>query len=87
MFQQLWVGVCFAEISRIGKNQSKAMPWICATVWHPLNSSLNPAGMWADSKQGKNSLATLELEKKGLKQLICSRYTEDGYKLALITLL
>lgn len=32
MFQQLWAGVYFAEISRIGKEQSKDMPWISAIV-------------------------------------------------------
>lgn len=67
-FQQLWAGGCFAEISRIRKTKAKAKlcPGFVPQFDIPLSSSLSPAGMRADSRQGKNSLVTLEIEKKGL---------------------
>lgn len=60
MFQQLWAGVYFAEISRIGKKQSKAVPQFdipLTAAWVQLACEQSPGGE-------KNSLATLELEKR-----------------------
>lgn len=55
------------------KKKSKAMPQICATVSHSLNSSLSPTGMWADSRQGKKTVQPHLSYKKELKQWICSQ--------------
>jgi len=64
MLPQLWVGVCLAEISRIGEKAKHSYALdLCHSLTSPeqqLESSWHVSRLQA----GKNSLATFELEER-----------------------